>query len=62
MLGAWKTRAGVSISLDNAFLFQFAEVEDCQKVLAKAPWSVTGNLLVLQSIQTEKATTKMDFR
>ncbi|KAL7250381.1 hypothetical protein ACSBR1_012398 [Camellia fascicularis] len=62
MLGAWKTRTGVSISLDNAFFFQFAEVEDCEKVLAKAPWLVTANLLVLQSIQTEKATTKMDFR
>ncbi|KAL7208364.1 hypothetical protein ACSBR1_030171 [Camellia fascicularis] len=47
LLGAWKTRASVSISpwTDKVFLFQFAEAQDWRKVLSEAPWSVMGQSL-----------------
>ncbi|GMP57767.1 hypothetical protein CsSME_00021706 [Camellia sinensis var. sinensis] len=52
LLGAWKTRASVSISpwTGDIFLFQFTKAEDQRKVLSEAPWSVMGNLLVLQPL------------
>ncbi|KAL7225941.1 hypothetical protein ACSBR1_021149 [Camellia fascicularis] len=49
ILGAWKTRAEVSISPwpKNVFLFSFGNEEDQALVLRNAPWSIMGNLLVL---------------
>ncbi|KAI8003771.1 hypothetical protein LOK49_LG08G02746 [Camellia lanceoleosa] len=64
LLGAWKTRAGVSITPwnDNMYFFQFEDVEDRQRVLDESPWSVVGNLLVLQILQLGRATTELEFQ
>ncbi|CAL5376913.1 unnamed protein product [Camellia sinensis] len=64
LLGAWKTRAGVSITPwnDNIYFFQFEDVEDRQRVLNESPWSVMGSLLVLQTLQLGRATAELEFQ
>ncbi|GMP54839.1 hypothetical protein CsSME_00019872 [Camellia sinensis var. sinensis] len=61
---AWKPRSQLVISPwgDNVYLFQFSKSEDRCKVLAKAPWSVMGNLLVLQPLHLGMAISDFDFR
>ncbi|XP_028070128.1 uncharacterized protein LOC114272601, partial [Camellia sinensis] len=61
--GAWKTRAVVSITSwpDNVYLFKFGDEEDRALILRTAPWSVMGNLLVLQPLQIGKAISVVDF-
>ncbi|XP_028069490.1 uncharacterized protein LOC114272020 [Camellia sinensis] len=64
LLGAWKIRAGVSITPwnDNVYFFQFEDVGDRQRILDESPWSVMGNLLVLQPLQLGRATIELEFR
>ncbi|KAI8028115.1 hypothetical protein LOK49_LG02G02707 [Camellia lanceoleosa] len=63
ILGAWKTRAKITISSwpENVFLFRFGSEEDWALVLRNVPWSVMGNLLVLQPLSVGKAISEMDF-
>ncbi|KAL7235124.1 hypothetical protein ACSBR1_018587 [Camellia fascicularis] len=61
---AWKPRSKLVISSwgDNVYLFQFFESEDRCKVLDDAPWSVMGNLLVLQPLHLGMAVFDFEFR
>ncbi|KAI8026147.1 hypothetical protein LOK49_LG02G02730 [Camellia lanceoleosa] len=63
ILEVWKTRAKITISSwpKNVFLFRFGSEEDRALVLRNAPWSVMGNLLVLQPLPVGKAISEMDF-
>ncbi|KAL7212957.1 hypothetical protein ACSBR2_015620 [Camellia fascicularis] len=60
---AWKTIEAVVVSPwpDNVFLFRFGTLEDRQKVLRDAPWSIMGNLLVLQPLKMGCSVSEMDF-
>ncbi|XP_028122322.1 uncharacterized protein LOC114319496 [Camellia sinensis] len=61
--GAWKTCASVNISAwpDNVFLFSFGNLDDRALILQQTPWSIMGNLLVLQPLQVGKTISEMDF-
>ncbi|GMP91233.1 hypothetical protein CsSME_00042012 [Camellia sinensis var. sinensis] len=61
---AWKPCSQFDISPwgDNVYLFQFSESEDQCKVLDEAPWSVIGNLLVLQPFHLGIAVSNFEFR
>lgn len=60
---AWKIRKAVAISpwADNVYLFRFENAKDRQKVLREAPWSIMGNLLVLQALITGSSVSEMEF-
>ncbi|KAI8020714.1 hypothetical protein LOK49_LG03G03479 [Camellia lanceoleosa] len=60
---AWKTKAKVSITswLDNVYLFKFGDEEDKALILRTAPWSVIGNLLILQPLLIGKSISEMNF-
>ncbi|KAL7246469.1 hypothetical protein ACSBR2_001546 [Camellia fascicularis] len=64
LFAAWKSRVGVSITpwKENIYLFQFEDLEDRSRFLLKAPWSVMGSLLVLQTLQLGMAADDLDFR
>ncbi|KAL7184403.1 hypothetical protein ACSBR2_026540 [Camellia fascicularis] len=61
--GAWKTRASFSIAPwnDNLFLFTFEDAEDRRWVLQEAPWSIMGNLMILQPLQKGTPVTDLEF-
>ncbi|KAI7979736.1 hypothetical protein LOK49_Contig262G00003 [Camellia lanceoleosa] len=61
--GAWKVRNSFSITPwnDNLFLFTFEDDEDRQWVLEEAPWSVMGNLMVLNPVEIGSPVSQMDF-
>ncbi|KAF5947497.1 hypothetical protein HYC85_013454 [Camellia sinensis] len=63
LLDAWRSRAKLEISSwsENSFLFQFEDLEDHRRVLAEAPWSVMGNLLVLQPLSARVSASEMVF-
>ncbi|KAI8016696.1 hypothetical protein LOK49_LG05G01921 [Camellia lanceoleosa] len=60
---AWKVRKEVAISplADNVYLFRFENAEDRQKVLRETPWSIMGNLLVLQALVTGSSISEIEF-
>ncbi|KAI7984677.1 hypothetical protein LOK49_LG15G00352 [Camellia lanceoleosa] len=60
---AWKPCSQLEISSwgDNVYLFQFSESENRCKVLDEAPWSVIGNLLVLQPFHLGVAVSNFEF-
>ncbi|KAI8021569.1 hypothetical protein LOK49_LG03G01640 [Camellia lanceoleosa] len=62
--GAWKARASFSVSPwnDNLFLFHFDDVEDRRWVLQEAPWSIMGNLMILQPLQKGIPAADMEFK
>ncbi|KAI8021070.1 hypothetical protein LOK49_LG03G02358 [Camellia lanceoleosa] len=59
----WKPRSQLVISSwgDNVYVFQFSKSEDWCKVLDEAPWSVMGNLLVLQPLHLGMVISNFDF-
>ncbi|XP_028086506.1 uncharacterized protein LOC114287376 [Camellia sinensis] len=63
ILGAWKLKTEVSISpwADNIYCFNFQNADDRAMVLRMAPWSIMGNLLVLQPLSIEKAIPGIEF-
>ncbi|KAH7860856.1 hypothetical protein Vadar_018809 [Vaccinium darrowii] len=60
---AWKTRAKFTISRWNNgyYAFSFELEEDVTKILAQAPWSISGNLLVLTRWDQDKSVEELDF-
>lgn len=61
--GTWRPRSKLLISpwSENVFLFQFGDLDDRRRVLAEAPWSVMGHLLVLQPLLAGKSASDMEF-
>lgn len=64
LTGAWKTRKPLTIAPwnDNVFLFTFEDLEDRKKILAEAPWTVMGNMLLLQPLAVDTPAAEIEFR
>ncbi|KAL7237694.1 hypothetical protein ACSBR2_003908 [Camellia fascicularis] len=55
------SQVSITSWLDNVYLFKFGNEEDKTFILRTAPWSVMGNLLVLQPHLIDKSISEMNF-
>ncbi|XP_042500816.1 uncharacterized protein LOC122078762 [Macadamia integrifolia] len=56
LVNAWNLKFGLEVSTidQNHFLFQFQHRIDMENVLAEEPWTVAGNLIILESWNPEQ--------